>query len=128
VADLDRARCGLSVRVGRGPDGAQLAEKIIIGRNRAQAGPLVGVADEQLPGVGGRELGAELAQALPGERRTRGLEQPATGRTRKLSICEVVVRAPMRKFPKPLKNTSPTPEPSGTVTVENGTGVRLPSK
>jgi hypothetical protein len=28
---------------------------------------------------GGRELGAELAQALPGQRRTRGLEQPATG-------------------------------------------------
>ena len=49
------------------------------------------------------------------------------GSTAKLSICEVPVRVPMRRSPVALKNTSPRPEPSGTVTVECGTGISLPT-
>ncbi len=128
MAYLHPARGCLAIGVRRRPDRAQVPEKVVIGGNCTQAGPVVGVADEQLPGAGGRELGAELAQALSGERRARRLEQRPPGSTRKLSICEVAVRAPMRRFPKALKNTSPTPEPSGTVTVDPGTGVRPPSK
>ena len=48
------------------------------------------------------------------------------GSTTKLSIWEVPVRVPMRWSPVALKNTSPRPASSGTVTVVPGIAVRLP--
>src|ERR1700722_491998 len=80
MADLDPARRGLVVGEGRGSDRGQLPEEAVtVGRDRAKPGSVVRVADKELEWSGGRELGAELTETLPGEGRTRRGDQPATG-------------------------------------------------
>src|SRR6202453_4693785 len=80
MADLHPAGCGLPVGVRRSSDGGELAEQAVAVRGyRAQAGAVVRVADEQLRGPGRRELGAELAETLPGERRALRREQVPAG-------------------------------------------------
>ena len=46
--------------------------------------------------------------------------------TAKLSISEVLMRAPTRLVPVPLKSTSPASEPSGSATVEPASVRRWP--
>ena len=88
VADLHPARRGLEVGVGRGSDRGELTGGAVAVRGHRTAGDaggageVVRVTDEQLRGVGGRELGAELAQALPGEGRALGGGQAAIGQHR----------------------------------------------
>jgi hypothetical protein len=77
VADLDPARCGLAVGVG-GADGVEDAGAADLeGRDGAESGAGVGVADEELGGVGRPELGADGPEVLGGERGSLRSDQPA---------------------------------------------------
>ena len=78
VGDLDPARRGLAVGERRTPDGRQRpVPGHVEGRDRPEAGPVVGVGDEQLERVGRAELAAERPEPLSGEGRPRsGGQQP----------------------------------------------------
>jgi hypothetical protein len=47
--------------------------------------------------------------------------------TVKLSIKDVLSRVPTKRSPVLLNKTSPTAEPSGTATVDDGIGMSLPT-